>query len=516
MSQFSESSSDDEHSDLTILLTPLPPKRQPPNPKCSIPSEGSCNNNCILGETTCIAHKGFERINSWKSSPSGYPFLIEEPINLYEPRYLERWLISRDTKWVTFRNCGWNNFSLINLVREELEEDEKRNKLWKTNDNDGLVCHIDFIPKECLFQILSFLDVEQIVRLAIVRKKYMNLVYEEIIWKNKIFRISSVSRNSDKKNFLVYHQVKEDTKSYPTDNVRKRVSFAVDLQSQENFPKNYSDYLCDIFFSENSKNNALGIMFVSSVEFGILCLFDLLLPVVQERKLWEYHSPISKNWIARMDKIGFGSKTLIEIALHFNHKPIIQRLLEICFSSSISKDHKHTSELDFFANEEFIDKRSLLVIGSIEDNILFLYLNEIIINFDQNTQVDAICNCVSILIDKIDLEGMYIWTYRLEVLCNTKRNENILTRKRKIGYFRQFCGKVLVILCRIDEYNSFVTYFRQYRSMFSEFDMKIFEMISETDYHPFRYLKFLECELGMSDKTSSNMMLYKNRWSAGK
>lgn len=412
-------------------------------------SSQRCKNRCLPYEKTCLLHEGFDPSNQSRSIPKSPKVLRtpEEPLNSYNPEYLQQWLRYKNV--IIEEDC-----CLIELVRHCL------NQIW-TENTDSSTSYIDIVPSDCLFQLLSYLDIGIIMNMRFVSKKYYELVFPENFWKNKISQIDL-----------------SNPRKYP---VRK--------------------------------------YFVESVFYGIYPLFEMLLPVIRRDNNWNYDAYVGgwfENRDGTLEQVWVNRRswdtTLIQVALHGNHRKIIKRLLEIAKDEGqktcrgLEIDVLRICEIDRKFNQTLLNNPSIsdentLQIGSVKDDILRIYLNILIDHHPLGDHFD-IKEIVDALIENLSIDDLNIWIERFR--------DFYLNEEHKINYFRYFCGSVLSILCRIDEYETFMECFERYQKLSWKSYNFILSEVMKIDNYPFRYVKFLQ---EVKDENIQNdLMKYKERW----
>lgn len=241
-----------------------------------------------------------------------------------------------------------------------------------------------------------------------------------------------------------------------------------------------------------TENNAtfrltLDYVFVNSVGHSIIILFDLLLPKILRANLWSYNSYVNQY---------IGSKCLsndvgiISLSISTKCKPIIKSLLKAYvfygdrLSSNLKMNNIDISNVSELCNLN--DKETPLIIGSIEDDILKFYLHILSgYGFDYHRNNEQAKIMIKKLIQKLGMTSLHIWMKRF----NSFHHQS---------YFNYFCDNLFSMLYKIDEYETFVKYFRKYRLSTSA--ELVFDQIDEMDSYPYRYIKFLEEETGIKSK----------------
>lgn len=339
-------------------------------------------------------------------------------------------------------------------VEQQLEEIENRDKIWKGCVDDS-ICYIDFIPKDCLRHILLYVNIECIVKLCSVRTKYQSLSSEEILWKNKI-------------------------------------------------QKAESEFL-------------LGYMFVDSVKFNIITLFEFLLPIMQGKRLWDYHTDI-RRWCTDPDTPE--SLELAQLAYENDRKQIVKRLLQIYILTPRSRAqfYFHGISVNDICGLRRSPRKTCLVVGSIEDEILLIYFTVLSLHNDKPPD-----NLISSLIERLELGGIDIWMDRFDNLCRSENREKYVNfhdswiikgyEEGRDESFQMFCKQLFILLFRIDEYDLFIKCFMKYKSM-RNFNGRIEKMIIQMDYYPFKYIKFIKNLMERRDRVEypGNLLVCKERW----
>lgn len=431
--------------------------------RCSI---DACPNPREFEGSVCIVHRGFQYLNVWRkpSNKKGF-FSLDDFLYLYHPRYLE--------KWLSFRDIKHENLPLIELVKTRQEEDENRDKIWNNSD---VMCYIDCIPKECLFHILIYLNMEHISKFHNIRREYSDIFLSEEFWKYRI----------QKTNF-------------------------------DNNVDHYPDY------------SPLISLFIDSIKFKNLVSFELLLPIVRKKNLWYYNTDLS-HWIADKKNYLHDVIRLIDVAIKSKHDDVILHLLKLyisdlevinCEPLQITDEIIIMIENRHYVDYEDEENELPLVIGSLQDEILHTCLT-ILINMmgyvkKENT---AIQELLILIIQNLEFEGIEVWMDRLSNMRQLKINIKksrfskgpVVFKSIKDECYGFFCRYLLSILCQLDEFELFKEIFIKYTSNSEGSGEDFLVEISKIDHYPFRYFQFLKEFYNEKYGRIGNLLICKGRW----
>lgn len=246
-------------------------------------------------------------------------------------------------------------------------------------------------------------------------------------------------------------------------------------------------------------------LFIFSICYNLLPLFELLLP--QTQSLWNYNSDIS-SWPCCISENWFIlHKRVMDIAIFANRKQIVKRLLEI-YSSNLPKStfnfERKYGEILRIRNLCGLTQKLVklpLVIGSVEDDILSMYLSILIRQDDPGDYGEIYISenstkgILNLLIRKITYDQIDIWMERIEKFQEIAE-ENIPNGDMNSDYYDYFCQELLVFLCRLDARKTFIHCFKKYGNC----TKILFERICQMDRYPFRYIEFFVNEFEM-DRT---------------
>lgn len=231
--------------------------------------------------------------------------------------------------------------------------------------------------------------------------------------------------------------------------------------------------LQEIIWENVPTDNQLLTALVESVYSGNYPLFKSLLSAVQEREMWYYHSSLEND------------NTLMELAISSGCKPIIKCLFEINLTESNCSEYIQDSDVEGWdiCHLCYLNEPEKFSIGSIEDEILHIYLITIIGgNFDIfDRKHHPAIEIIKLLIEKFRLDELDIWLNRLSNFKPGRHVEYCISC---------FYEELLATLCRMDEYEEFITYLEKYKLTTGKFE-NIFKKISEVDYYPFRYIRLI-------------------------
>lgn len=227
--------------------------------------------------------------------------------------------------------------------------------------------------------------------------------------------------------------------------------------------------------------------FFDSITFNLIPLFEYLLP----RKLWKSHSQMNEDNVPGYHCHRFRNVegTACDRAFALRRKEIANRLLmdlnrEITGIIELSEwecvERVYQLSRCLPVNGEVIAtcdllETSLLVVGSIEDQILVKYLAAVEKCYICCGECEWLTPKLIMerLCSKVDRTGIDIWLSRLR------------DNWRHLGYFVE---EILKVLYQMDEYELYMKIVSEYKVIVRS---NLFEYITLTDRPPFRYIKGL-------------------------
>lgn len=241
----------------------------------------------------------------------------------------------------------------------------------------------------------------------------------------------------------------------------------------------------------------LRLTFVQSVDYGIYPLFNLLSPIVQRKQLWTFSTDIKEHEGER-----HSHEFLIGRAIYSGCKQIVKSILEVHdFESKFSFDYEELYELCNLSKYH----KDLPTIGSIEDDILRIYMLimcKLELTMDSSSPIESM---IRLLIRKLELRDLDIWLERFN-LGKKKVNIDDCTEDYYLDYFLE---KLIITLCRLDEYESFIEYFGKLRD--SEARKFTSDKIVKIDCHPFKYVTYLVRSKFLKENVLDTLLLDKER-----